>query len=101
MRARWLLAQVVWGRGKEANWSKTERGLCPFQMPQTANNGVKLRQSVIAAGALSDRLRISSRHFSETLDPALQSLIKNKLASLLLAVIYDQAQPTRPLPLLL
>ena len=70
-------------------------------MPQTANNGVKLRQSVIAAGALSDRLRISSRHFSETLDPALQSLIKNELAPLLLAVIYDQAQPTRPLPLLL
>ena len=46
-------------------------------MPQTANNGIKLRQSVIAAGVLSDRFRISSRHFGETLDPALQSLIKN------------------------
>ena len=63
--------------GKASIRSKTERGLCPFQMPQTANNGVKLRQSVIAAGAISDRVRISSRHFSETLDPALQSLIKD------------------------
>jgi|GEM_PF-4536520 hypothetical protein len=46
-------------------------------MPQTANNGVKLRQSVIAAGVLSDRFRTGGRHFGETLDPALQSLIKN------------------------